>query len=176
MARNNRSKKLAQRERRAMERRAGLPSNPSPPLSHSAAEYSERSFSLEWRYHLPPPGVLQGYNFIKNGPDRLLRLVERQAKHRQKVENRDSWTETFQRLWGTVSATLIGLAGLGGGVWLIDRDHSVTGLAALIGTLATLAAAVQNAKKPPPAAPKDDPEPMADPERQLELPIPHERE
>jgi len=41
--------------------------------------------------------------------------------------------------FGSVSGLLIGLLGVGGGIWLTQEGKSIAGLTALIGTLAGLA-------------------------------------
>jgi uncharacterized membrane protein len=109
-----RSKKLDKQQRRAVEREQASPGPPSSSApSLPTTRYERREYSLEWRYPLPPPGVLQQYDFIKDGPERLLRMWERQATHRQKIENRGSLTESFQRVFGSVAAAMLGLGGLG---------------------------------------------------------------
>jgi uncharacterized membrane protein len=127
--------------------------------------------AFSWRGPLPPPDVLEEYGFIKGGPERLLNLVERQVEHRMKLENRESLSEAFQRVWGGISATLIAVAGMGVGGWLMYTDHAVTGLAALFLPLSTLAAVAAgrrrgDAKQREAAAPRE----RAD-EYQAELPL-----
>jgi hypothetical protein len=82
-----------------------LPPSPSQPGIY------ERQEIVEWRWHIPPPQVLRGYDFIEDGPERLLRMAERQARHRQKLENRHSWSETIQRVTGTLAPPVIALVG-----------------------------------------------------------------
>lgn len=140
----DRSKKLTRQQRRAIERRERAESPPSP----SVAPTSFREFSLEWRYPLPPPNLLQQYGFIKDGPDRLLRLWERQAKHRQKLENRDSWTEGFQRIFGSIAGFLMGIMGLAAGFYLIYQGKEVSGFISLILPLSILLSVIQRTKPP----------------------------
>jgi uncharacterized membrane protein len=160
-------KKLSRQRRRAIEREQRPSLQDSPPLSRGGTPIVESSFSVQWRYHLPPPALLQQYDFIKNGPERLLRMVEDQAQHRRKLENRDSWTESFQRVWGTLSGTLIGVLGVAGGVYLIREGNDISGFVTLIGTLVGLVAVIQGTK------PKesDGKAQGATPRTQLELPL-----
>lgn len=137
----DRGKNIARQQRRQMERMGA--SGPEPPSSSTLIA----RHSTFWAGPLPHPSVLKEYSFIKDGPERLFRSYERQAVHRQKIENRDSWTEAFQRIYGPISATIVGLGGIAAGTYLITSGHSITGLSALIGTLAMLAAAVQGAKR-----------------------------
>jgi uncharacterized membrane protein len=151
----DRSKKLTRQQRRAVERKEHAPS--PPPSSVSTTSF--REFSLEWRYPLPPPGLLQQYGFIKQGPDRLLKLWERQAKHRQKLENRDSWTEAFQRIFGSIAGFVMGIAGLAGGFYLILQGKEVSGFISLLFPLSILLSVIQRTKPPenPDASARDDP-------------------
>jgi uncharacterized membrane protein len=133
-------KKLSRQRRRAVERSLLERSERDPPPQRI------QEVSLQWRYHLPPPGLLQEYSFIKNGPDRLLRMAEQQARHRRKIENRDSWTEAFQRVFGSISGFLIGAGGISAGTFLIHSGNDVTGFITLISTLGVLITALQSAR------------------------------
>jgi uncharacterized membrane protein len=130
--------KLTRQQRRQLERKGVLPKE--PPSSSEQIIAHQQSYS--WSGPLPPPSILQQYGFIKNGPERLFRLAEQQAKHRRKIENRDSWTEAYQRIMGSTAPLLVGLAGMAGGVFLIYSNNDVSGFITLIGTLAVLVAAV----------------------------------
>lgn len=141
-------RRLTRQQRRELERKGALPKQESP-LSPSPQLIAQKR-SVSWSGPLPPPGILQQYNVIKDGPERVFRMAEQQAKHRRKIENRDSWTETFQRVFGSISGAAIGLVGLGGGIWLLDRGHGIGGFSALIMSVALLVSAVQGAKRETP--------------------------
>lgn len=135
--------KLTRQQRREMERKGVLPKEPP-----SSSEHVLQLQSISWSGPLPPPDALRQYGFIKDGPERILRMAEQQARHRQKIENRDSLTEGFQRMFGPVAALILGLGGIGGAVYLLDQGHGIGGFATLIGTLAILVGAMQGTKKP----------------------------
>ncbi len=160
----DRSKKLGKQRRRAVEKEQASPGPPSSSTPSSSTRYERREYSLEWRYPLPPPGVLQQYGFIKNGPERLLRMWERQATHRQKIENRGSLTESFQRIFGSVAAAMLGLGGLGTCAFLVYHGKPVTGLVSLILPLAVMLSVIQRTRPPAladpsPSEPKQEPDP-----------------
>jgi uncharacterized membrane protein len=158
------SKKLARQQRRAMERQVADPSPPVPSATY------RREFSLEWRYPLPPPSLLEQYGFIKDAPDRILKLWERQARHRQKLENRDSWTEAFQRIFGSIAGFLIGIAGMAGAFYLILQGKPISGFVSLIFPMSVLLSVIQRTK--PPTNNSEAPEAEATtPPEQTELPL-----
>ncbi len=44
----------------------------------------------------------------------------------------------FSEIVGTIAASLLGLLGIGGGLWLAHEGRSIGGLSSLFGTLAAL--------------------------------------
>jgi uncharacterized membrane protein len=166
-------KELSKRDERALERQSeDAIQGPSSGRRDLAALQGITLQAFAWRGPLPPPDVLAEYGFIEGAPKRLLDLMERQVEHRMKLENRESLSEAFQRVWGGISATLIALAGMGVGGWLMYTDHAVTGLAALflpLSTLAAVAAGRRRGNAKPQREPADRRE-RAD-EYQAELPF-----
>lgn len=129
---------------RKLERHSQVSADPVPPYAQGGIV---ESIEVKWNYPIPPPQILQEYGFIKDGPERFLKLAEDQAKHRQRLEDRDSRGENFQRVLGTFSGMLVGLAGVGGGIFLIQQGNDISGFVTLIGTLAVLVAAVQGPRR-----------------------------
>ncbi len=160
-------KKITRQQRRDFERKHLAGDSSDPPSAHQP-QLIRQDVSVEWRYYLPPPGLLRQYDFIEEGPERLLRLAEQQAKHRRKIENRSSWTEAFQRVWGSVSATGIAVGGVGGGIYLMTEGHGISGFAAFVTGLAILVSAVQGVRSARKSA--EEP-PPAEPSPQTELPL-----
>src|SRR5213592_1328991 len=69
---------------------------------------------------LPPPEVLTKYNeAVPNAAERILVLAERQAEHRQKLEAKVIASNTFNQTLGSIFAFILGLAAIGGGIYLI---------------------------------------------------------
>jgi uncharacterized membrane protein len=68
--------KLTRQQRRKLEREGVLKKEPP---SSSQQVIAQRS-TLHWTGPLPPPGILQQYDFISKGPERIFRMAEQQAK------------------------------------------------------------------------------------------------
>lgn len=121
---------------------------------------------------VPEPEMMERFEHISPGSaDRMWRMAEKQMDHRHYVERRRTDTEAFQRIGGLISATLLGLVVSVGGLWLIDRGHSIAGYSTLIGAAAVFAGAFLTAF----AAKRSPPVPNQQPRRhqagQLELPL-----
>ncbi|MCE2488443.1 MAG: DUF2335 domain-containing protein [Anaerolineae bacterium] len=91
---------------------------------------------VETRYSgpIPPPSALAKYEEIMPGSaDRILRMAETQAQHRQSLESTviasDVWTERA----GLVAAGLLGAIILVGSIWLIGSGRDVEGFVIIIG-------------------------------------------
>lgn len=83
---------------------------------------------------IPPPSALAKYEEIMPGSaDRILRMAEIQAEHRQSLESTvidsDVWTEKA----GLVAASTLGALILIGSIWLISSGNDVQGFAIIIG-------------------------------------------
>jgi uncharacterized membrane protein len=88
---------------------------------------------------LPHPDALERYNQIVPGAaDRIIAQFEKQAAHRQGLERKVVHSNTFCQKLGTISALLIGLAGVGGGIYLIHAGQSGSGLTAFFSTIGSL--------------------------------------
>lgn len=101
-----------------------------------------------WSGPLPPPEILGGYDqVVSDGAERVFRMAEGQSEHRRRIENRASWTETFLRIAGWASATGIGIIAVGGSLYLIYEGRTISGLAALLMSVAVLVGAFQGQKR-----------------------------
>lgn len=88
---------------------------------------------------LPHPDILRNFEEIVPGSaQRIFIQFEEQSAHRRAMESKVIYSGAFSQRWGTVSASLIGLVGVGGGIWLAHEGMSLVGLTALCGTLASL--------------------------------------
>lgn len=88
---------------------------------------------------LPHPDTLRGFEEIVPGSaTRIFMQFEEQSAHRRSMEAAVITSGAFSQRMGTVSASLIGLAGVAGGLWLTHEGKSVEGLSSLFGTLAAL--------------------------------------
>lgn len=90
---------------------------------------------------LPPPEVLAKFDqVVPGGAERILAQFEAQRTHRQRIELKVINSNTFVQVFGAISALLLGLLAIGGGLFLVHEGKSLegfgaffTGLAALVG-------------------------------------------
>ena len=97
--------------------------------------------SLEYTYSgpLPPPEVLKRFEEILPGSaERIFSQFEEQSAHRRFLEAKVISAGVISQHVGSVSGLIIGLLGVGGGIWLTHEGKSSEGLTALLATLAGL--------------------------------------
>jgi uncharacterized membrane protein len=88
---------------------------------------------------LPPPAILREYNDILPGAaDRILKLAEEQSSHRREIENKVVSSGVVDAKLGILAGTLIALAAVGGGMWIVLRGQELVGLGAVISALVGL--------------------------------------
>ena len=88
---------------------------------------------------LPPPEDLAKFEQILPGSaDRIIRMAEQQAAHRQELEKIAVRSNAIVQRWGLVCAFIIAMTAICGGIWLSLRGMSGVGLAAIVGALAAL--------------------------------------
>ena len=90
---------------------------------------------------LPPPEELLKYERILPGSaDRIIRMAEQQATHRQHLERVVIGSNAVTQKWGLACAFAIAMSAIWGGVWLSLKGMSGEGLATIIGALVALVA------------------------------------
>jgi len=90
---------------------------------------------------LPPPENLAKYEQVLPGSaDRIIRMAEQQALHRQHLENLVISSNATTQKWGLGCAFMIAMSAIWGGVWLSLKGMSGAGLATIIGALVALVA------------------------------------
>ena len=90
---------------------------------------------------LPHPEILEHYDrIVPGGAERIFAQFESQALHRQRIESRVIRSNSFVQIFGAISALILGLAAIGGGLYLVHEGKSIegfgaffTGLSALVG-------------------------------------------
>ena len=88
---------------------------------------------------LPPPEILRQFEeVIPGSAERIFTQFEAQSAHRRSMESTVISSGAFSQRFGTISGTLIGLVGVGGGVWLAHDGKSLEGLSTSFTTLAVL--------------------------------------
>ena len=88
---------------------------------------------------LPPPEILRQFEEVLPGSaERIFTQFEAQSAHRRSLEATVVSSGAFSQKLGTISAALIGLMGVGGGIWLAHGGKSLEGLSTSFTTLAVL--------------------------------------
>lgn len=91
---------------------------------------------------LPPSFMLKEYEDVLPGAaDRILRMAEQQASHRQSIEKTVISSKSKAEILGVIFAGLIGLSAIVGGFALVYIGRSGEGIAAIIASLASLVGA-----------------------------------
>ena len=107
-------------------------SNPKATLQKKAPQQLIRA---EYSGPLPHPSILKSYDDIQLGfADRIIKMAENEASHRQKMENSvleadvESMKKEFaERRIGQACGLIIGLAALGAGAYTAVNGHPITG-------------------------------------------------
>lgn len=74
---------------------------------------------------LPPPEQLGEYEKVLPGAaDRIIKMAEDQATHRQKIESLVVKSNSRDSLLGIICAFILGLTVIGGGIYLALQGHS----------------------------------------------------
>ena len=88
---------------------------------------------------LPHPAVLKQYNDVVPGAaERIIKMAEQQAMHRQDLEAHIIRTDTLKSLLGMVFGFVVALVGFGGGLYAAFAGQPFWGGAVSIGTLASV--------------------------------------
>ena len=88
---------------------------------------------------LPHPEDLAKYEQVLPGAaDRIIRMAEQQAAHRQNLEKAVIFANVTIQKWGLGSAFVLAMTAIGGGIWLTAKGMSGAGLTAIISALAAL--------------------------------------
>jgi len=91
---------------------------------------------------IPPPEILSGYEqALPGAADRIMRMAENEQVHRHGLEEKDLRFGVSLVALGQICGLFVGLFGIGCGTLLLLRGCSITGFAALLGSLATLVTA-----------------------------------
>lgn len=78
---------------------------------------------------LPPAEELARYDqCVERGAERLFKMAEIQSEHRRKLETATLRTRLCLAVFGQIFAFLLGVLGLGGGVWAVLKGHDWAGV------------------------------------------------
>jgi uncharacterized membrane protein len=87
--------------------------------------------SVEYSYAgpLPHPEILRRYNeIIPGSAERIFSQFELQSAHRRTLEMKVISSNAFSQRFGSISALLIGLVSVCGGLFLVHEGKSLEGL------------------------------------------------
>lgn len=88
---------------------------------------------------LPHPDILAKYNeCYPDAAEIIFKTFERQVDHRISIEKKVINSGAMNSTLGLIAGFLIGVLGVGGGIWLLSMDKSISGYTALFGTLGGL--------------------------------------
>jgi uncharacterized membrane protein len=91
---------------------------------------------------LPDPETLIQYNdVIPNGAERIMRMAENEQDFRHSHTKNVAKRKLDQETRGQWFGFIIGIVGIGGGIYLTMMGKNTVGIAAIIGSIATLAGA-----------------------------------
>lgn len=94
---------------------------------------------VEYQGPIPPAEQLRGYEDVCPGAaDRIIRMAEEQAAHRQNIERQIVDGRKRDSFLGIMGAFLISVAVLIGGVFCISRGHDEAGTTMVISVIVGL--------------------------------------
>jgi uncharacterized membrane protein len=114
------------------------------PLSPEIARETERELqvmmaSYSYSGPLPHPEIIRMYNeIVPNAADRIIAQFEAQSEHRRAMETRESKAGVSKMVFGQISGFLLGVLGMGGGIFLVHEGRSISGFSAFFAALASL--------------------------------------
>jgi uncharacterized membrane protein len=134
-----------------------LRERPHPdPITNPPATHATLSIETQKSSHfgpLPHPQILEQYGrIVKNGSERIFEMAEREQTHRFHM---DRWT-MLSINFGQISALLLGLSSLFGGIFLVYNNKNAAGFAVIIAGAATLAGVYFVNRRSPSAAPPEE--------------------
>lgn len=78
---------------------------------------------------LPDPSVLSEYELVLPGlPDRIVNMVEEEAKHRRKMQSKLTNLAFLRSFAGLITGFVFALLVLGIAVWLIQKEQYIPGI------------------------------------------------
>lgn len=138
------ARKKSSKVQRQGEARPASPHSPSE--EPHVAELRQVKYS-QWTGPLPSPDALERFNqVVEGGAERIVRMAEQEGKHRRRLENRWSLTESFLRIGGLLFAGIIALSGISAGVFLIFYDKPLGAVAPFLLAVGSLIAALRGEK------------------------------
>jgi uncharacterized membrane protein len=105
---------------------------PPPPAARANGRIVQHSQTI-YQGPLPRPEDFEAYDRVLRGAaDRILRMAEKQAAHRQELESRALKGDLIKAMMGTVLAYITFGGSMFGAVYLLLHDKPIESLATLI--------------------------------------------
>jgi uncharacterized membrane protein len=99
-----------------------------PPVKKDSKQLSNLLIRAQYTGPLPPPEALKKYEEILPGAaERIMCMAEKQAQHRQKLEEMIVRANNRDSLLGLIFGFIIGLATIGGGLFCILKGYQWSG-------------------------------------------------
>lgn len=139
---NKQSRKLARIAARIAQRNNPHPAPPGAEVISSAQQQLAKLAVQVERFSgpLPPPEVLEKYNAIEPGAaNRIIRMAESQAQHRQSLERTVIGSRTRSEERAQILGTILALAIGGGAMGLVAMGYPVGGVVTLVAEVVALA-------------------------------------
>lgn len=106
-------------------------SQPKTPQTQISGTFEEKKVALQEISHhgpIPHPLVLKGYDeLIPGAAERIIRMAEMQARHRQELESIAVKSGARDSLMGLIFGFIIGLVTVLSGSYCVLKGHSVSG-------------------------------------------------
>jgi uncharacterized membrane protein len=98
-----------------------------------------RSIEISYSGPLPHPDVLRRFEEIVPGSAaQIIDQFQAQSAHRREMESVVISANAFSQRLGSISASILALIAIGGGLWLAHEGKSVSGISTIIATLGGL--------------------------------------
>ena len=99
-----------------------------------------RQVSTSFKGPLPPPEVLEQFDRVVPGSaERIIAMAEQQSQHRRALEQKVISSDILNSRLGLIFGFVLGLVGVGGGIYAIVIGQAGVGSFISLGALATLA-------------------------------------
>lgn len=123
--------------------------NHLPANKQQTATVKAQTTVQQYQGPIPDPQSFSQYNQILPGAaDRILAMAEKEAAHRQNIDEKNVWVYAISVFLGQVLAFILGLVVMGGGVWIMLKGQSAWGYASIITGVGTLVSVFILGRKP----------------------------
>jgi uncharacterized membrane protein len=113
-----------------------MPGSRLPPNAHGGQVVRHETLQTIYQGPLPQPEDFAAYERVLAGAaDRILKMAEHQATHRQGLERRALTGDIVKSMMGTILAYITFAGAMAGAVYLLLHDKPIQSLVALVTAL-----------------------------------------